>query len=140
MRGYIRPARSFDTEGMRAVVHDRPTISAKLSGWLTNSYVYALDDGVIAGFVSRGAAKCDIHALYVRDDFREQGIGERLLTHVEEIIRAEGEICARLFVESDNVKARDYYLKRGYSDTGTGQNGWILHKNFRPTSFHEIPL
>ena len=60
------------------------------------------------------AAAGFIWAVRVNPLFRSQGIGSRVLTEAEEVIRASGLQAAELGVEKDNPGARNLYERAGY--------------------------
>ena len=68
---------------------------------------------VSVAFPERGVA--ELHRLYVRPDQRKQGLGGRLVQHVEDFARGRG--AARLFFWSDTrfTAAHRLYERMGYA-------------------------
>jgi GNAT superfamily N-acetyltransferase len=59
-----------------------------------------------------------IHSVYVRPEFRNQGIFSALFSHIEALARSLPEVCGlRLYVENDNLQAQAVYNKLGLEDT-----------------------
>ncbi len=80
-------------------------------------------DGVIAGYTmiskgystERGGICVQIEDLFVKSEFRGKGIGEKLLSYVEQTYK---NVAARirLEVEPSNLRAVKLYEKCGFSD------------------------
>ena len=83
-------------------------------------------DGVAAGYccglivtsMCYGERRADIEALYVKEEFRRQGIGEALLTCLDECLAARGIQHFHLTTHRDNATAQALYKKLGYVDSG----------------------
>jgi GNAT superfamily N-acetyltransferase len=54
--------------------------------------------------------------IYIREDRRGQGIGQRALEFIEEVCRAEGVKALHLEVERENARAQVLYRKSGFKD------------------------
>lgn len=67
---------------------------------------------VLGGFDGRRGI---IYHLAVHSDFRSQGIGEMLMSELEDILRTKGCIRYYLLVTVDNDSAIDFYEKRGWN-------------------------
>ena len=53
-----------------------------------------------------------IQIVYVQKDNRRKGVFSALYRHVESLVRQEPEVCGlRLYVEKDNKRAQETYLK-----------------------------
>jgi ribosomal protein S18 acetylase RimI-like enzyme len=52
--------------------------------------------------------------LAVKDDYRQKGIGSRLLHEAEDRLRRMGVTVVTIFVEEADMSLRGYYEKRGY--------------------------
>jgi ribosomal protein S18 acetylase RimI-like enzyme len=72
---------------------------------------------VIAGLV--GATLCGwvyVVTLWVTDEYRNRGIGKRLMSLAEEEGRRRG--CHHIRLETSEAQAPDFYIKLGYSVFG----------------------
>lgn len=71
-------------------------------------------DGRLAAGISAWALGPDLHVdmLAVGEEFRRQGLGSRLLAHVEELARQDG--CATASVDTFSFQAPEYYPAHGY--------------------------
>ena len=58
-----------------------------------------------------------IQSVYIRPEFRRQGIYSRLYAQVKEMARERGDVCGlRLYVEQENVAAQRTYLALGMQE------------------------
>ncbi len=79
-------------------------------------------DGVAAGFIcgqsirSMCYDKCyvEITELYVREEYRRQGIATKLINYIENIFEERNIKELKLFTGKDNTAARAFYEKLGY--------------------------
>ncbi|MEG6613289.1 GNAT family N-acetyltransferase [Pseudoclostridium thermosuccinogenes] len=79
-------------------------------------------DGVAAGFIcgqsirSMCYDKCyvEITELYVREEYRRQGIATKLINYIENIFEERNIKEFQLFTGKDNTAARAFYEKLGY--------------------------
>lgn len=62
--------------------------------------------------------------LVVRKDYRERGIGDQLLDAVEQQLRAEGHNQVGIFVTEEHEEVKQWYIKRGYQQTGLYRAMW----------------
>ncbi len=67
---------------------------------------------VLGGFDGRRGI---MYHLAVKPDYRNLGIGETLMSELEDRLRAKGCIRYYLLVTVDNQKALDFYEKRGWN-------------------------
>jgi len=80
--------------------------------------------------------------LVVDKNYRNKGVGSRLLTTVDNW--ALENKYHHLYLLTQNRKNINFYIKRGYKYLGTHENGWfgetdhIMQKNLRPKPFPEI--
>jgi len=79
-------------------------------------FLVAESDGSIIGSVIGGfdGRRGLIYHLAVAADFRELGIGSRLMDEVESRLRVKGCLKCYLLVTSDNPEAERYYRQRGW--------------------------
>lgn len=90
----------------RAVIKDLNFYSIDSYGKMTG--------GIQAIRVNWGILEIDL--LFVFSEFRKQGIGSRLLKHVEDLARQNGCVLAKL--DTFDFQAKDFYLKHGYEIFG----------------------
>jgi ribosomal protein S18 acetylase RimI-like enzyme len=89
--------------------------------WLADS------GGKVSGFVSAGPSRDDdahpdtgeVYAIYVLPECWDKGVGRDLLRHAERDLIAHGYTEARLWVLADNVRARRFYEKTGWTVDAT---------------------
>ena len=74
--------------------------------------------GLIIKSMCYSSIRVDIESLYVKDDYRGQGIGEALVKCLEEDVYARGIYHLHIITHSTNTKAQSLYEKLGYSKTG----------------------
>jgi GNAT superfamily N-acetyltransferase len=72
--------------------------------------------------------------LYVAPGRRSQGIGTELLKAVETEVRRRGGELLEINVDGQDVDARRFYVRHGYTDTDPGQSEpcLYLHKELGP--------
>lgn len=59
-----------------------------------------------------------LQSVYVRADFRRQGVFTGLLAQIKALAGARGDVCGlRLYMERDNDRARQAYQKTGMAET-----------------------
>lgn len=59
-----------------------------------------------------------IQSVYVKEEFRGQGVFKALFEHTEKLARQSDGVCAlRLYMEKNNERARRAYLKMGMTET-----------------------
>ena len=94
-------------------------VAALADAWAPLDYVMKNEnDEEIAGILS-GIGYwngLDIKILWVRDDYRGQGIGSMILKHVETIAIKKGATMAML--DTFSFQAEGFYLKNGYGSIG----------------------
>lgn len=77
-----------------------------------------------------------IQSVYVREDFRGRGVFRALLKHVQQLASSQPEVCGlRLYVETNNARARTVYDKLGFRHTEYEmfEQDFVLdHKPARP--------
>ena len=82
-------------------------------------YDRLLMQGELRGFASYGptpvAGELKLHKLYVHPDFQRQGLGARLLEHVQSAALARGFTTLMLAVNKRNTRAVAAYRKHGFN-------------------------
>ncbi len=73
----------------------------------------AVCDGRIVGVTMTNAEY--VTDLWVAGDWRRRGVGQMLLVHSENEIRARGLLTARLRVVKTNARAVHFYMHRGWT-------------------------
>lgn len=95
--------------------------------------IYVADDGRAVGTVSRDGNR--VHMLFVDPGLSGEGIGRRLLRHVEDLAAQEG----HAYMETGaSVTAHTFYLRLGYSDVREGDTefgvDYTLRKPLTPAA------
>lgn len=80
----------------------------KTAGYGALCFSYSIEFGGITSYLDD---------FYVMPEHRGKGIGTYALAAFEQISRDEGCCIFHLEVEAANEKARDFYLKNGFTDT-----------------------
>lgn len=90
-----------------------------LSLWLV-----AVEDGAVAGYVGSQSVlgEADMMNLAVSPDFRQQGIGEKLVRALVSELRDAGVQSLTLEVRASNLAAQGLYEKLGFLQTGCRRN------------------
>jgi GNAT superfamily N-acetyltransferase len=116
-----------ESEGLRL---DPPTVYAGVLALLKDPakgiYYLADVDGVLAGQLMityewsdwRNGSLWWIQSVYVKREFRGQGVFRRLFEHVKALAQARKQVPAlRLYVHAENARAHRSYQKLGMSRT-----------------------
>lgn len=74
--------------------------------------------GLIVDSMCYSEKRVYIEALYVRDGYRKQGIGEALISCIEKEALLQGISHIHITVHSENIRALSLYHKIGYANTG----------------------
>ena len=99
-----------------------PGVAAILADSNKGRYWVAEVDGKVVGQIMvtyewsdwRNGQLWWIQSVYVHKDYRRKGVFSALYRHVESLARQDPEICGlRLYVEKDNKRAQETYLKLG---------------------------
>jgi len=79
-------------------------------------FLVAEENGRVIGTIIGGydGRRGLIYHLAVHKDFRQKGLGSRLLAEVEARLRAKGCLKCYLMVTPDNPEAEHFYQKRGW--------------------------
>jgi ribosomal protein S18 acetylase RimI-like enzyme len=81
-----------------------------------NDTTLAVVQGRIAGFVM--VVDNEVEQLYVSAHHRGEGVADMLMAHAEQRIKDAGYSSAWLAVVAGNARARKFYKRRGWSDSG----------------------
>jgi ribosomal protein S18 acetylase RimI-like enzyme len=87
----------------------------ELAGYLVLTYSFSLEYGGVNALIDE---------LYVRPEWRRQGIGDEALRFLEQILRNEGVNTLYLEVDRDNAVAQLLYRKHRFGD----KNRFLLSK------------
>jgi ribosomal protein S18 acetylase RimI-like enzyme len=69
-----------------------------------------------------------IQSVYVKPDWRRQGVYRRLYAHVRELAQADAAVCGfRLYVEKDNKAAQATYAALGMNPTD-----YLIYEELKP--------
>ncbi|MGH2817078.1 MAG: GNAT family N-acetyltransferase [Actinomycetota bacterium] len=80
-------------------------------------------DGMIVAFAHAGPARdhpgdLEIYSFYTHPTYWGSGIGRRLMMHVLAFALTRGYVRMYLYVYSQSVRARRFYTRLGFSETG----------------------
>jgi ribosomal protein S18 acetylase RimI-like enzyme len=120
-------AMALETEGKQLLPE---VIGAGVRGLLgtrdSGFYVVAEEEGKIIGALLVTKEWSDwrngdfwwIQSVYVRPEFRRQGVYKRLYRHVQELAAKDPKVCGyRLYVERENGRAQSTYRALGMKET-----------------------
>ncbi len=86
------------------------------------AYIDGISVGYCAGLVVKSMCysdyRVDIEALYVRNEYRKQGIGEALISRLEKEAISQGIYHFHINTYSTNTAAQALYQKIGYTQSG----------------------
>jgi ribosomal-protein-alanine N-acetyltransferase len=94
----------------------------------TLSYRAVTDSGRIAGFVFvmvNDAGAGHLTTIAVAPEHRRRGLGERMLAHVEDVLRLRSVNTVILEVRVGNTSAQALYQKNGYSTVQRIENYYV---------------
>ena len=74
--------------------------------------------GLIVESMCYSQNRADIESLYVRDEYRNQGVGRALMTCLEEALAARGICHFHIVTRKDNKGSSALYTSLGYNVTG----------------------
>lgn len=69
-----------------------------------------------------------IDVLWVKEEYRKDGYGSKLLNEVEKIAKEEG--CHLIHLDTFDFQAKDFYIKHGYEIFGILENCPLGHKRY----------
>lgn len=123
---FLRPMTAEDLDGVMSietVIYNFPWTRQIFVDCLRVGYICQVCemDNALAGYciMSVGAAEAHVLNLCISEDFRRQGLGERLLTHMLEIARQKHVGTVFLEVRPSNEPAINLYEKLGFNQIGT---------------------
>ena len=89
-----------------------------ISDWHPITYIVNDERGDLAGGVDgwEWGGTCYVDALWVRDDYRNRGIGSALMEAVESEARRLG--CHQIALETHSFQAPSFYERRGFQRVG----------------------
>jgi GNAT superfamily N-acetyltransferase len=105
----LAEAQAYDEERWREILRTGAT------------FVALLDEnpvGMVGTAPRPRAGECGLGAMWVSPDWRGRGVAGRLAAEVVAWARAEGMRRIRLWVHTDNPRARRFYERRGFVPTG----------------------
>jgi ribosomal protein S18 acetylase RimI-like enzyme len=130
-------AMAAETEGKNLLPE---VIGAGVRGLLARPasgfYVIAENPGRVAGSLLITKEWSDwrngdfwwIQSVYVRPEFRRQGVYRRLYRHVQELAASDPRVCGfRLYVERENERAQETYRKLGMKETR-----YLVYEELKP--------
>jgi len=90
-----------------------------LSLWLV-----AVEDDVVIGYVGSQTVLgwSDMMNVAVHPDHRRKGVGEKLVTALEEALKQQESTCLTLEVRASNEPAKALYGKLGFTEVGRRKN------------------
>ena len=93
-------------------------------------YVIKDNDKIVGGITTiLYYRKClYINVLWVKENYRHNGLGSKLLKKVEDEVKQQG--CALIHLDTFDFQAPDFYLKHGYEIFGELENCPPGHKRF----------
>ena len=98
--------------------------------FISISRVIQIENEIIAGIVSRMYCwNClYIDTLWVKENFRNNGLGEVLLKETERIAKEKG--CYLINLDTFTFQAKDFYIKHGYEIFGVLDDCPKEHKKY----------
>ena len=94
-------------------------LSNPLSCWLV-----AVEGEQVAGYIGSQTVmgETDMMNVAVAPDYRRQGVGEKLILTLVDILKAQGSHWLMLEVRQSNAPARALYEKLGFAEVGRRKN------------------
>lgn len=97
-------------------VDTRESLGARIQANPDSILVATVGDKVVGSvYILEDRWNSFIFRLAVRKDFRERGIGSRLMEESENVLRTKRIRNVALFVRSNHEELVDYYKNRGYT-------------------------
>lgn len=104
-------------------------VAALADNWTSLEYAAKDDNGTEIGGILAGIGYwngLEIKILWVKEEYRNKGVGSQLLKYIETIAAQKGATIAML--DTFDFQAEDFYLKNGYTPIGTIENFPAGHK------------
>lgn len=97
--------------------------------WI-NRVIQDASGQIIAGILSKMYCwNClYIDALWVKEDYREEGLGTKLITEIEKVAKEKD--CHLMHLDTFDFQAKDFYSKNGYEVFGTLDDCPKEHKRY----------
>ncbi len=133
----IRDYQTSDYEGLKANLEaahmfdpewdTKDNLKRKLAKY-PGSILVAVDDGTVVGnvYIVGDNFQTIIFRLAVKEDYRKQGIGSRLMDEAERRMKENGINHVALLVREGEEKTVAWYKKRGYYPAGSRHQ--VMHK------------
>jgi ribosomal-protein-alanine N-acetyltransferase len=87
-------------------------------------------DGISVGWCSRSARRAYIPYLFVMPELQGHGLGSMLLRRMESMLELEGAAVVHLETPADNVRAVQFYERKGYRILALRPDGRAAHEPF----------
>jgi GNAT superfamily N-acetyltransferase len=98
-------------------------VSALSDIWTPLEYIAKNENGEEIGGILAGIGYwngLEINILWVKDEYRKNGIGTHILKYVEDVAKTKGATVAML--DTFDFQAEGFYIKNGYVPIGEIQN------------------
>ena len=129
----VRPARDADLPQLhrwrRMYKEERGILfDADMEAWVETQRVFVIEHegqvAALAKFDLELASLIEIGGVYTFPEFRNQGVGHRIMGDLATRVRAAGKMPT-LQVDETNTTARDLYLKMGWKTLGRLARVWL---------------
>ena len=102
----------------------RQRIESEMENHVRRVYACILDGQYLAGMSLTPLDRETVYLSYlvVREDWRNQGIGARMIAYAKQVGRQEGYSCIVLTVDHKNTEAERLYRRLGFVASGNNGN------------------
>lgn len=76
------------------------------------------------GELADGLRRAYLYGFRIKSQYRQKGLGRRMLNHAEDELSARGYRWMNLIVAKDNLRARKFYEMHGYRVTASETGRW----------------
>ena len=141
----MKPAHVAQVAALEKLCFSDPWSENSVASELENElslWLVAVEDRRVVGYVGSQTVldETDMMNVAVDPGFRRRGIGQMLIDHLVEALKARGSRCLTLEVRSSNDPAIALYEKLGFSPVGRRKNYYrnpkedalILRKEWEP--------